>query len=70
MKPSRQYGCFSCSPKIKGLPELKALIESEIADFMAGPGSPGEPTAPALMQQALLRRIDMVFDFYISQKSE
>lgn len=70
MKPSRQYCCFSYSPKTKGLPELKVLIESEIADFMAGLGSPGEPTELALMQQALLRRIDTVFDFYISQQTE
>ncbi|EMW3574786.1 hypothetical protein AAEY45_002427 [Yersinia enterocolitica] len=70
MKPSRQYCCFSCSPKIKGLTELKALIESEIADFMAGLGSPAESTAPELMQQELLQRIDAVFDFYIPQKPE
>ncbi|EEP89597.1 hypothetical protein ykris0001_44610 [Yersinia kristensenii ATCC 33638] len=37
---------------------------------MAGLGSPTESTAPELMQQALLRRIDMVFDFYITQKPE
>ncbi|HEN3632116.1 TPA: hypothetical protein U5E30_000652 [Yersinia enterocolitica] len=70
MKPSRQYCCFSCSPKIKGLTELKALIESEIADFMAGLDLAGGPIAPELMQQSLLRRIDMVFDFYITQKPE
>ncbi|EPA9241720.1 hypothetical protein ACQ8FT_000421 [Yersinia enterocolitica] len=55
---------------MKGLTELKALIESEIADFMAGLGSPAESTAPELMQQELLQRIDAVFDFYIPQKPE
>lgn len=70
MKPSPQCCGFSHKAQPQNLSELKALIESEIADFMAGLGSPGGPIAPELMQQSLLRRIDMVFDFYVTQKSE
>ncbi|MHA3512805.1 hypothetical protein ACX1IT_20050 [Yersinia enterocolitica] len=70
MKPSPQCCGFSHKAQPQNLSELKALIESEIADFMAGLGSPGESTEPELMQQALLRRIDTVFDFYVTQKSE
>ncbi|HDL7647578.1 TPA: hypothetical protein PXO92_004279 [Yersinia enterocolitica] len=69
MKSSPQCCCFSHKAQPQKLYELKALIESEIADFMAGLGSLGESTEPELMQQAILRRIDTVFDFYITQKS-
>ncbi|MDF7662382.1 hypothetical protein PUG81_25750 [Erwiniaceae bacterium L1_54_6] len=37
------------------------LIESEIADFFAGFGSPGEPQTPEEMQHQLLGRIATVF---------
>ncbi|MGT3282150.1 hypothetical protein [Yersinia enterocolitica] len=70
MKPSPQCCGFSHKAQPQNLSELKALIESEIADFMAGLDLAGESTEPELMQQALLRRIDMVFDFYITQKPE
>lgn len=70
MKPSPQCCGFSHKAQPQNLSELKALIESEIADFMAGLDLAGGPIAPELMQQSLLRRIDMVFDFYITQKSE
>ncbi|MBW5870623.1 hypothetical protein H0I69_23080 [Yersinia enterocolitica] len=70
MKPSPQCCGFSHKAQPQNLSELKALIESEIADFMAGLGSIGRPTAPELMQQELLQRIDAVFDFYITQKPE
>ncbi|EKN4799385.1 hypothetical protein [Yersinia enterocolitica] len=70
MKPSPQCCCFSHKAQPQNLSELKALIESEIADFMAGLDLAGESTEPELMQQALLRRIDTVFDFYITQKPE
>ncbi|MFJ1217514.1 hypothetical protein ACVSTU_21055 [Yersinia enterocolitica] len=46
MKPSPQCCGFSHKAQPQNLSELKALIESEIADFMAGLGSLGEPTAP------------------------
>ncbi|SAF94447.1 Uncharacterised protein [Enterobacter hormaechei] len=36
---------------------LQELIESEIADFFAGFGSPGEPETPEDMQSQLLARI-------------
>lgn len=36
---------------------LKQLIESEIADFFAGFGNPGEPETPVDMQSQLLARI-------------
>ncbi|HEI6775448.1 TPA: hypothetical protein SK269_004210 [Yersinia enterocolitica] len=70
MKPSPQCCGFSHKAQPQNLSELKALIESEIADFMAGLDLAGGPIAPELMQQSLLRRIDMVFDFYITQKPE
>ncbi|EKN5956940.1 hypothetical protein OZ691_000982 [Yersinia enterocolitica] len=70
MKPSPQCCGFSHKAQPQNLSELKALIESEIADFMAGLDLAGGPIAPELMQQALLRRIDTVFDFYVTQKSE
>ncbi|EOV4132835.1 hypothetical protein ACONXG_004401 [Yersinia enterocolitica] len=70
MKPSPQCCGFSHKAQPQNLSELKALIESEIADFMAGLDLAGESTEPELMQQALLRRIDTVFDFYITQKPE
>lgn len=37
---------------------LKALIQSEIGDFFAGVGSPGEPETPEAMQRELMIRID------------
>lgn len=40
---------------------LQKLIESEIADFFAGFGSPGEPEAPEDMQSQLLARIVPLF---------
>lgn len=40
---------------------LKNLVESEIADFFAGFGSPGEPETPEEMQRQLLARINNVF---------
>lgn len=39
---------------------LKKLIESEIGDFFAGFGSPGQPETPEEMQRQLLARIDAV----------
>ena len=41
---------------------LKALIQSEIGDFFAGVGSPGEPETPEAMQRELMIRIDNTFD--------
>nr|WP_309242193.1 MULTISPECIES: hypothetical protein [unclassified Pantoea] len=40
---------------------LRLLIESEIADFCAGIGSPGEPETPESMQADLMARIAAVF---------
>ncbi|EKO4983816.1 hypothetical protein P0L44_002389 [Escherichia coli] len=40
---------------------LQELIESEIADFFAGFGSPGEPETPEDMQSQLLARITPLF---------
>ncbi|EKJ29529.1 hypothetical protein ECEC1865_6352, partial [Escherichia coli EC1865] len=45
---------------------LKALIQSEIGDFFAGVGSPGEPETPEAMQRELMIRIDNTFDFFYS----
>lgn len=51
---------------------LQKLIESEIADFFAGFGSPGEPESPAEMQSQLLARVAPLLaskerepDFYV-----
>lgn len=41
--------------------ELRALIESEIADFFAGYDSPGEPESPESAQAQLLARLKTVF---------
>ncbi|EMA1801304.1 hypothetical protein SD377_001907 [Cronobacter turicensis] len=40
---------------------LKKLLESEVADFFAGLGNPGEPETPEEMQRQLLARINGVF---------
>lgn len=40
---------------------LQELIKSEIADFFAGFGSPGEPETPEDMQSQLLARITPLF---------
>ena len=45
---------------------LKALIQSEIGDFFAGVGSPGEPETTEAMQRELMIRIDNTFDFFYS----
>jgi|GEM_PF-963288 len=48
---------------------LKALIKSEIGDFFAGVGSPGEPETPEAIQRELMIRIDSIdstFDFFYS----
>lgn len=41
---------------------LRTLVESEIADFCAGLGSPGEPESPEEMQRQLMERVAAVFD--------
>ncbi|MCU8013658.1 hypothetical protein [Shewanella sp. SM74] len=41
--------------------ELKKLIQSEIGDFIAGFGQPGEPTTPEEMQTKLQANIDRCF---------
>ncbi|WP_236722703.1 hypothetical protein [Pantoea latae] len=43
------------------LPTLRLLIESEVSDFCAGIGSPGEPETPEEIQADLMGRIAAVF---------
>ncbi|ENA1322306.1 TPA: hypothetical protein ACG0NW_002371 [Enterobacter roggenkampii] len=43
------------------LGELQATIESEIGDFFAGYGSPGEPETPEAAQVQLISRINALF---------
>ncbi|MEC5343378.1 3'-5' exonuclease [Brenneria populi] len=38
------------------------LVFSEVADFFAGLGQPGEPSSPATMQKALINRLAEVMD--------
>lgn len=38
--------------------DFKQLLQSEIADFCAGIGAPGEPATPADMQRDLLKRLE------------
>ncbi|MRT14953.1 hypothetical protein GJV07_21995 [Enterobacteriaceae bacterium RIT711] len=42
--------------------DVEKLIESEIADFFAGIGHPGEPETPQEMQQQLQSRISAIFN--------
>lgn len=43
-------------------PEIRKLILSEVSDFCAGLGQPGEPELPEDIQQALMNRIELVFN--------
>ncbi|WP_145515535.1 hypothetical protein [Yersinia aleksiciae] len=43
-------------------PEVRKLILSEVSDFCAGLGQPGEPELPEDIQQALMNRIELVFN--------
>lgn len=43
-------------------PEMRKLILSEVSDFCAGLGNPGEPELPEDIQQALMSRIELVFN--------
>ncbi|EOD4130333.1 hypothetical protein ACJQ65_003104 [Yersinia enterocolitica] len=43
-------------------PEIRKLILSEVSDFCAGFGHPGEPESPEDIQQALMSRIELVFN--------
>ncbi|MCZ5498753.1 hypothetical protein O5479_25535 [Escherichia coli] len=54
--------------RLSSPPTLKELIQSEIGDFFAGFGSPGEPETPEAMQRELMMRIDNVFDFFLNNK--
>ncbi|HAX5084856.1 TPA: hypothetical protein JZG55_001540 [Escherichia coli] len=56
--------------RLSSPPTLKGLIQSEIGDFFAGFGSPGEPETPEAMQRELMMRIDNVFDFFLNNKRE
>lgn len=56
--------------RLSSPPTLKELIQSEIGDFFAGFGSPGEPETPEAMQRELMMRIDNVFDFFLNNKRE
>lgn len=42
--------------------DVEKLINSEIADFFAGFGHPGEPETPQEMQQQLQSRISAIFN--------
>ncbi|HGG2619823.1 TPA: hypothetical protein ACJFUF_001040 [Yersinia enterocolitica] len=42
--------------------EMRKLILSEVSDFCAGLGNPGEPELPEDIQQALMSRIELVFN--------
>lgn len=42
--------------------DVENLINSEIADFFAGIGQPGEPETPQEMQQQLQSRISAIFN--------
>lgn len=42
--------------------DVEKLINSEIADFFAGIGQPGEPETPQEMQQQLQSRISAIFN--------
>lgn len=42
--------------------DVERLINSEIADFFAGIGQPGEPETPQEMQQQLQSRISAIFN--------
>ncbi|EFM6559403.1 TPA: hypothetical protein ACIYPD_003496 [Escherichia coli] len=53
--------------RLSSPPTLKGLIQSEIGDFFAGFGSPGEPETLEAMQRELMMRIDNVFDFFLNQ---
>ncbi|MFV8801318.1 hypothetical protein ACNSO8_22320 [Yersinia sp. LJYL362] len=43
-------------------PEVHKLILSEVSDFCAGLGQPGEPELPEDIQQELMNRIELVFN--------
>ncbi|WP_145590951.1 hypothetical protein [Yersinia rochesterensis] len=43
-------------------PEIRKLILSEVSDFCAGLGQPGEPELPEDIQQALMNRIELVLN--------
>lgn len=43
-------------------PEVHKLILSEVSDFCAGLCQPGEPELPEDIQQALMNRIELVFN--------
>ncbi|EHM8546181.1 MULTISPECIES: DUF7415 domain-containing protein [Salmonella] len=45
----------------------KQLVVSEITDFFAGLGNPGEPETPEEMQRQLLARIEGVFSSQIAK---
>ncbi|MED8731211.1 hypothetical protein RCM28_22230 [Escherichia marmotae] len=45
-------------------PAIRLTLHHEIADFCATLGALGEPETPEAMQQELLQRIDVVFDFF------
>ncbi|NDL64815.1 hypothetical protein GRH90_18935 [Enterobacteriales bacterium SAP-6] len=40
---------------------MDLLLTSEIADFSAGLGNPGEPETPEAIQDELMRRTDQCF---------
>ncbi|EMU5280935.1 hypothetical protein WNL24_003144 [Yersinia enterocolitica] len=43
-------------------PEIRKLILSEVSDFCAGLGQPGEPELPEDIQQDLMNRIELFFN--------
>lgn len=48
-------------------PAIHLALHHEIADFCATLGALGEPETPEAIQQELLQRIDVVFDFFLNQ---
>ncbi|MFM1368944.1 hypothetical protein WFP00_20500, partial [Yersinia enterocolitica] len=52
---------YNTTPQLNS-PEIRKLILSEVSDFCAGFGHPGEPESPEDIQQALMSRIELVFN--------
>ncbi|CNC28997.1 Uncharacterised protein [Yersinia pseudotuberculosis] len=52
---------YNTTPQLNS-PEIRKLILSEVSDFCAGLGQPGEPELPEDIQQALMNRIELVFN--------
>lgn len=59
--PLREVTPLYTTPQLNS-PEIRKLILSEVSDFCAGLGQPGEPELPEDIQQALMNRIELVFN--------